>query len=592
MIKVIKGKASLLLLIILVSICPVSLASPHVEKVPVIVVFKDKPNPALIKAHNGDIRYQYNIIPGIACSLPARAIEALQHNPNVLYIEENILFTASTEYDLSWGVDRIDADQVHSTNKGAGVKIAILDTGIDYTHSELSVNYFGGTDFVNHDSDPMDDGDHGTHCAGIIGAEDNGAGVIGVAPDAELYAVKVLDENGSGYLSDVILGIEWAVDHNMQVISMSLGSDSYVSALETACDNAEASGLVLVAAAGNDYQRRGKKEMDTIDYPARFESVIAVGATTQSDDRASFSSTGSTIELAAPGYQIYSTVIGGYDIKSGTSMACPHVAGVAALVLASPVDSNYDNGNGVWDPDEVRAKLRSTADDLGSPGWDNWYGYGLVDAEEACQGSEDTTPPSVTEMTPEPGSTITNDSPLISAKVTDSSGIDASSIVLKVNGDVIVHQFDGTDVTYQLTGLSDGLHTIYLEVMDTEGNLAQASWSFTVDTTPVSGELTADLAMTAGMVKRAGKNTFVKAETTITVTGNGPMEGATVYGHWVYPSSEPLTGTTNSLGQVIFESPQVKVDSNGYVFEFMLDDIQKTGWTYTGPQTVTYSYPP
>jgi len=234
-----------------------------------------------------------------------------------------------------------------------------------------------------------DDSGHGTRCAGIVAAVDNDIGVIGVAPQAWLYGVKVLDRRGSGYVSDVILGIEWSIENEMQVISMSLGTSSDVQSFHDACDAAYTAGIVLVAAAGNS----GDTDPDSdVIYPAKYASVIAVAATDDTDTRASWSSDGPEVELAAPGVDIFSTWKGGeYETKSGTSMACPHVARTAALVLAAPEDTARDsiaNGDGTWTNEEVRAVLQATADDLGAEGFDNYYGHGLVDAEEVATGTE------------------------------------------------------------------------------------------------------------------------------------------------------------------------------------------------------------
>ncbi|HIE31793.1 MAG TPA: peptidase S8 [Methanosarcinales archaeon] len=353
------------------------------EKVKVIIGFADKPNHAdedMIRGHGGKTKYTYHIIDAKAVEIPEQAIDRIKRNPRVAYVEEDAEVRVLEE-TLPWGVDRIDADVVHAGgNTGAGVRVAIIDTGIDYNHPDLDDNYVAGYDFVNDDDDPMDDDGHGTHCAGIVAAKDNDIGVVGVAPDADIYAVKVLDDTGSGYMSDVAAGIEWAMDNEAQIISMSLGSDYPSRTVRDACYAAYESGILIVAAAGNYHDRytpHGKLiKVDTsVDYPARYDSAIAVGATDSSDVIASFSCTGPDVELAAPGVSILSTVLGGgYDSYSGTSMACPHVAGTAALVIAS--DPNLTN-------DEVRGRLRDTADDLGAPGFDHLYGYGLVDADEA-----------------------------------------------------------------------------------------------------------------------------------------------------------------------------------------------------------------
>lgn len=283
---------------------------------------------------------------------------------------------------LPWGVDRIDADLVwdidHNlavdagANVGAGVKVAVLDTGIDLDHPDLQANITGGKNTISPGKTPDDDNGHGTHVAGIIAGVDNAIGVIGVAPGASLYAVKVLNRQGSGFTSDIIEGIQWSISAGVNVINMSFGTPSDSQALHDALISAYNSGIVLVAAAGNS----GPGD-NTVLYPGAYSEVIAVSATDSSDAIASWSSRGPQVELAAPGVNISSTYKGGgYKTLSGTSMASPHVAGVAVLVIAS----------GVTDPAQVRARLQGTADDLGSTGPDQLYGYGLVDAQEAAMG--------------------------------------------------------------------------------------------------------------------------------------------------------------------------------------------------------------
>jgi len=295
--------------------------------VKVLIGFKQKPGPAeqaLVKGVGGKIKYTYHLIPAIAASVPEVAIDALRENPNITHVElDSKVYTLDAELDDSWGVKRIGAGIVHAYNKGTGVKLVIMDTGIDYTHEDLDANYAGGYDFVNGDDEPMDDHGHGTHVAGTVAAEDNDIGVVGVAPEAALYALKVLDETGGGYWSDVIAAIQWSVDNGMQVINMSFGGTG-TSDVEVACQEAYDAGILLVAAAGNSGNPPGKG--DNIGDPAGYTSVIAVAATDQNDKRASWSSTGPDLELSAPGVDINSTLLGGgYGEKSGTSMASPHV---------------------------------------------------------------------------------------------------------------------------------------------------------------------------------------------------------------------------------------------------------------------------
>lgn len=339
----------------------------------------------------GRIKRSHRLFNVIAAQMPEEEIERLKNDPSVAYVEEDFVIsiaepvqasgTPSQEYADSWGVARIDADAVVQTGiKGTGIKVAILDSGIDYNHPELVDNYKGGYNFAYDNNDPFDDtmsgytkSGHGTHVAGIIGARENGTGVVGVAPDVSLYAVKVLNGGLSGDVSDIIAGIEWAIENKMQIISMSIGSALFSQALKDACDKAAQAGIVLVAAAGNFNEAY-------IDYPAAFDSVIAVTATRPDDTRPMYNY-GPEMELAAPGVNIKSTIPGGgYGYLTGTSQAAPHVAGVVALLLSAGIQDTNGNGSIV---DEVRQRLTSTAMDLGDPGRDFQFGYGLVDAARA-----------------------------------------------------------------------------------------------------------------------------------------------------------------------------------------------------------------
>ena len=287
----------------------------------VIIGFKQQPGRSergLVEGQGGKVKYAYSIIPAIAATIPQQAVDALQRNPNVAYVEGDGQVQA-LEDELVWGADRIDAeiawggaeDAVDTDPErptGLGVNVAILDTGIDYSHTDLDANYAGGESFVSYTTDHMDDDGHGTHCAGIVGAEDDDSGIIQVAPEASLYALKVLDGNGSGYYSDIILALQWCVDNGMQVASMSFGGGDSL-ALHDACDAAYAENVLLVASAGNNGKSPGRSNKSTVDAPAMYDSVIAVAATDQSDNRASFSSTGPQVELAAgQSKSIYATM--------------------------------------------------------------------------------------------------------------------------------------------------------------------------------------------------------------------------------------------------------------------------------------------
>lgn len=288
------------------------------------------------------------------------------------------LSTTQPPQSLPWGVDRVDAELAFATNPGTAVKVGIVDTGIDLTHPDLASNIKGGVNTINPLKSANDDNGHGTHVAGTVGAMNNTIGVVGVGPETHLYAIKVLNRNGSGFLSDVIEGLQWAIANGMQVTNMSLGTSSDVQSFHDAVIAVRNAGIVQVAAAGNSG--------GAVSFPGAYPEVIAVSATDQTNTIASFSSRGPEIDLASPGVNIPSTYKGGkYATLSGTSMASPHVAGAAAIVLNTLVGIYDANVNGAWDPAEVQAKLEATATDLGAAGKDNLYGAGLLNAFGASQ---------------------------------------------------------------------------------------------------------------------------------------------------------------------------------------------------------------
>lgn len=333
------------------------------------VIVKYRPN--TVHAQVGRMVYNYKHLDAAAIDILPVEMAKLRQDPNVLFIEKDGEVHITSELSNSWGAEMIGALAVHGNTTGSGVKVAILDTGIDYNHPELQSVYAGGWDFVNNDADPMDDHGHGTHCSGIIAAQEDGAGLIGVAPNVHLYALKVLNSQGSGTYSEIIAALDWCIEQGVDITSNSYGGAGYSSILDEAFATAWGAGIVSVAAAGN---LGGDGTMDLTLYPARLESVIAVGAVDINKIKAMFTSAGPAIEVCAPGVNIYSSVIGGYDTWSGTSMACPFVAGTAALVASAHPD---------WSNEQIRGQLRASADDLGTPGHDWIYGFGLVDADEA-----------------------------------------------------------------------------------------------------------------------------------------------------------------------------------------------------------------
>jgi len=322
----------------------------------------------LIESVDGNINFVYHIIPVIAANLTSAAVDILLESALVEYVEQDCTATGCID-EYPWGVDRIDADQVHPYEKGSGVKVAFLDSGIDYNHDELSPNYSGGIDEIGDDNDPMDDHGHGTAVAGVIAAASNGEALIGVAPSCRLYAVRVLErKNGGppgGHYRYSVAGIQWAMDNGMQIICVAWRGPHQES-LKKACQKAYDSGILLIAAVGNDGEG--------VKHPAKYDSVIAVSATDQNDALYTSSNRGPEVELTAPGVYLRTTTRGGsIGYRTGTSLAAAHVAGVAALIWGS--NPNLTN-------EQVRQRLQDTAENLPNLG-PNEEGYGLVDAEAA-----------------------------------------------------------------------------------------------------------------------------------------------------------------------------------------------------------------
>jgi subtilisin family serine protease len=338
-----------------------------------IVVLKNRlpsaPAIEALEARNigAEVRYVYDsVLSGFTINVPnERVLEAIQRNPNVAYIEQDMQVQASPQI-LPRGVNRVDGE-LSSTISGNGAgsvngDIAILDSGIQLSHPDLNV--YKQKTFVSGTSSANDDNGHGTHVAGIAAAKDNSIGAVGFAPGARLWAVKVLGSSGSGSISTVIKGIDYVTQNagEVDVANLSLGCECTSTSLNTAISNSVNAGITFVVAAGNNSRNAASFS------PANHPSVIAVSAIVDTDGKcgrqgvstsyggddrfASFSNYGSVVDLAAPGVSIYSTYRGStYATMSGTSMAAPHVAGAAAL---------YDATHPGASPSSIASSLKST----------------------------------------------------------------------------------------------------------------------------------------------------------------------------------------------------------------------------------------
>lgn len=362
------------------------------RNISVIIGFTNPPSRSdidFVNNQGGIVKRIYKIINAISTDVPQESMEIIKKSPNVEYVENDEKVFAHIpigtcreiqvlKQSVPWGISRIGSRLVNAVgNTGKGIKIGILDTGIDYNHEDLKGNYRGGYNFVGNNNNPIDDNGHGSHVTGIIAAEDNDIGIVGVAPQAHIYSVKILAFDSTGSASDIVSGLEWSVDNGMQVINMSLGSEEDSISVNRAIDNTYNSGVLIIAAAGNSGNSQGNG--NNMDFPSKYGSVVSVGATDKNDNRASFSSTGPTLELSAPGDHILSTLNGNkYGTMSGTSMSCPHVTGVAALIMSA--EPGIQNSR-------VRIRMQMTAQNMSKMtkgfGARDWYGYGLVDAVKA-----------------------------------------------------------------------------------------------------------------------------------------------------------------------------------------------------------------
>jgi len=397
----------------------------------------------------------------------------------VLSVEHNRPTRASADDPyrwIQWNMDLLEIETAWTYGTGAGTTVAVVDTGVSWAGTDRPVNLVAGWDYVDDDGDPSDENGHGTHVAGTIAqASQNNVGVVGVAPDTSILVYRVLDRWGSGSVYWTAKAITAATDSGADVINLSLGSAWSSNTERTAVDYAAAAGVLVVAATGN----AGR---DRVDYPASYANTIAVGAIGADRSIASYSNGGSQIDVVAPGGEsgkdtngdgfgdgILQQTLTGFEFFDGTSMATPHVAGLAALLVGAGAPSA-----------EIPRILRDTATDLGSPGWDLWSGWGLIDpvaalsslgppAPEDDPPAEDTTPPLISGI----GGTRSGDS-LTLWWTTD----EPSTSQVEFQGYGIYGDIEAFVTAHEQAFTIDAAasYTFRAIANDSDGNTAQSAW--------------------------------------------------------------------------------------------------------------------
>jgi subtilisin family serine protease len=432
------------------------------QETEVVVVYKNNSGKEKILNQAITVLDQLVALNALKVTLTEASINDLKADPDIKYIERK----ANEEVELlgnpaQWNVEAVNAPDAWADGyTGQGIKVAIIDSGVSI-HSELP-NVAARLSFVDDDptttyneASPDDHIGHGTHVAGIVGAKRDGglianADIVGVAPDVSLYSLKALGgETGSLY--DVIEAIDWAINHDMDIINLSLGSPTHVQLLQDAVNRAYQAGILLVGAAGNDGVGT------PVNYPAKYDSVIAVSSVDSYKRISDFSSTGPEVEFTAPGSSINSTYTGStysYANASGTSQATPHVAGFLALLMQKYPTMSASG---------LRVMLQKYADDLGNTGRDEYFGYGFIN----YLAFDDQAPAEVSSL--RVNNTSTNS---ITISWTNPYDQDFSKALIMVNG-VKVGESTKTQNSFTIQNLKQATeYQITVKTVDTKGNVS------------------------------------------------------------------------------------------------------------------------
>jgi hypothetical protein len=397
--------------------------------------------------------------------------EALSHNPHVEFIENNFLAEPSTTpndsyYSSQWHLPKINAPSGWDITSGSeSMPIAIIDSGVDPDHPDLAGKLITGYNFLGSNTDTHDVLGHGTAVAGTAAAMTNNiTGVAGIACDNPIMPLVVLNSSNYASYYDISRAITYAVDHGVRVLNISIGGSSSSSTLQSAVDSAWNKGALIFASAMNNNN-------STPYYPAACNHVVAVTATTSTDTKASFSSFGTWVDISAPGASIYTTKDGGgYGYWNGTSFASPLTAGLAALIWS--INPSLINT-------QVYDILTQNADDLGTLGYDQYFGYGRINALKSLLAAIenapdiDTTAPVASITSPSNNATISG---VISVSISASDNVDVSKVELYINRNLYVSDSSSPyTFTWDTTKYANGTYTLTAVAYDSAGNIGQSA---------------------------------------------------------------------------------------------------------------------
>ena len=397
--------------------------------------------------------------------------EALSHNPHVEFIENNFLAEASvipndSYYSSQWHLPKINAPSGWDITSGSeSIPIAIIDSGVDPDHPDLAGKLITGYNFLGSNTDTHDVLGHGTAVAGTAAAMTNNiTGVAGIACDNPIMPLVVLNSSNYASYYDISRAITYAVDHGVKVLNISIGGSSSSSTLQSAADYAWNKGALIFASAMNN-------NTSTPYYPAACNHVVAVSATTSTDTKASFSSYGTWVDISAPGASIYTTKDGGgYGYWSGTSFASPLTAGLAALIWS--INPSLTNT-------QVYDILTQNADDLGTLGFDQYFGFGRINALKSLLAAIenapdiDTTAPVASITSPSNNATISG---VISVSISASDNVGVSKVELYINGNLYASDSSSPyTFSWDTTKYANGNYTLTATAYDGSGNVGQSA---------------------------------------------------------------------------------------------------------------------